>query len=85
MSVDTVLSDTRQFIVRNFLVGGDDGKLSVESSLLGEGIMDSTGILELVSHLEQTYGISVLDEEMTADNLDSVAKIAAYVQRKVKG
>ena len=82
MSVDTVLSDTRQFIVESFLVGHDDGKLSDEVSLLGEGIIDSTGILELVNHVEKTYGISVLDEEMTAENLDSVAKIAEFVRRK---
>jgi len=82
LNVDTVEQDTRQFIVETFLAKQDEGQLAEDASLLGEGIVDSTGILELIEHLEKTYGITVLDEEMTADNLDSIAKIAEFVRRK---
>jgi acyl carrier protein len=50
---------------------------------MDEGLIDSTGILELVSHLEESYGIEILEEELTPDNLDSVNRIAAYLTRKL--
>lgn len=71
----------RGFIVENFLLGSDHG-FSDEESLLDSGIMDSTGIMHIVAHLEETYGITIDDEELTADNLDSVRKIAQFVDRK---
>lgn len=71
----------RSFLVENYMFGRD---LTVadSSSLLEHGIIDSTGILELVAHLEETYGISVADDELIPDNLDSIANITAYVSRK---
>lgn len=71
----------RSFIVENFLLGKDHG-FSDDESLLDSGIMDSTGIMHIVAHLEETYTISIDDEELTADNLDSVQKIARFVDRK---
>ncbi len=73
--------NTRNFIVENFLFGQEDG-LTDEASLLAQGIVDSTGVLELVAHLEQAYGIKVKDDELVPDNLDSINAIVAYVQRK---
>ncbi len=83
MDSTAILRETREFIAANFLAHGDDGKFANDASLLGEGLIDSTGILELVSHLETKYAIQVLDEEMTADNLDSVVKIAEFVRSKL--
>jgi acyl carrier protein len=70
----------RDFIQRNFFVSG---ALSDEDSLLDLGIIDSTGVLEVVGFVESEFGVSVLDEEMLPDNLDSIARIAAYVARKL--
>jgi len=76
------VGDVRSFVVSNYLLGREDG-LSNDDSFQDQGIIDSTGILELVSHLERTYGIEVLDEELNPDNLDSVNKIASYLTRKL--
>jgi acyl carrier protein len=69
----------RAFIKQNFFVSGD---LADDVSLLDRGIIDSTGVLELVAFLETEFGVRVLDEEMLPENLDSVARIAAYLERK---
>lgn len=71
----------RSFIVENFLFG-NDGDLSDDSSFLDEGIIDSTGVLELVSFLEEEFGIAVKDEELIPENLDSIANVVAYLERK---
>jgi acyl carrier protein len=79
----TIEQDVRQFVISNFLFGEDNGSLTANESFLENGIIDSTGVLELVSFLEQTYTIKVRDEELVPDNLDSLQKVAAFVQRKV--
>ena len=71
----------RQFLGKNFYLP-DPASLRDDTSLLDQGIIDSTGVLELVGFLEDTFGISVLDNETLAENLDSIDRIAAYVQRK---
>ena len=71
----------RAFVVDNFLYG-DDENLDDNSSFLEEGIIDSTGILELVTHLEETYKIFVEDEELVPENLDSIAKVLRYILKK---
>jgi len=76
------VGEVRSFVVVNYLLGRQDG-LSDDDSFQEQGIIDSTGILELVSHLEQTYGIEVLDEELIPDNLDTINRIAAYLTRKL--
>ena len=72
----------RTFIVENFLFGQDNG-LSDSQSFLDAGIIDSTGILELVVFLENTYRISVTDAELIPDNLDSIQKVSNYLQTKL--
>jgi acyl carrier protein len=69
----------RDYIDSNFLLGAS---YSDTDSLLDLHILDSTGVLELILFLEENWGIQVADIEMVPDNLDSVAAIAAYVQRK---
>lgn len=71
----------RAFIVENFLFGSDEG-LTDSSSFMEEGIIDSTGILELIDFVEGNYDISVEDEEMIPENLDSINNLVAYVERK---
>ncbi len=71
----------KDFVVENFLFGDDDG-LTESTSFRDEGIVDSTGVLELVAFLEASFGISIEGEEYTPENLDSIEKIAAFVVRK---
>jgi len=71
----------RNFIIENFLFE-EDHNLKEDTSFLENGIIDSTGVLELVMFIEETYGISVEDDEIVPENLDSISKIAEYVQRK---
>ena len=72
----------REFVVENFLFGKDDG-LNEDTSFLDEGIIDSTGILELVSFLEEEFSISVEDEELIPENLDSILNVVAYLEKKI--
>ena len=72
----------RRFILDNFIVDGD-GNLGNEVSLLEEGIIDSTGVLELVAFIEETYHIKVQDEELVPENLDSVNNICKFIQNKI--
>ena len=74
--------EVRSFVVANYLLGRDDG-FSNDDSFLELGIIDSTGILELISHLENTYAIEVTDDELNPDNLDSINRITAYLARKL--
>jgi acyl carrier protein len=73
----------RKFIEDNFLFREDRDALAAEESLLDAGLIDSTGILELVAFLESEFGIAIEDAEIVPDNLDSVRAIAAYVRRKL--
>lgn len=73
--------EVRDFVVTNFLFG-NGAKLQDETSFLESGIIDSTGILELILHLESTYSISIQTHEMLPENLDSVVRVAAFVARK---
>jgi acyl carrier protein len=77
-----VIQTTRHFILQNFLFD-EDYRLGENASLLENSIIDSTGVLELVTFIEQTFGIEVKDQEITPDNLDSLASIAEYVRRKL--
>jgi acyl carrier protein len=73
----------RQHIVDNFLYTGDGSSLGNDQSLLESGIVDSTGVLELVFFVEETFGIKVKDEELVPRNFDAIAKLAAYVRTKL--
>ncbi len=76
------VGEVRSFVIANYLLGREDG-FSSDDSFLEHGIIDSTGILELISHVEETYGIEVADDELNPDNFDSINRIAAYLTRKI--
>jgi acyl carrier protein len=76
-----VVSTIRQFIIDNFLFE-ENGNLDESTSFLETGIIDSTGILELVTFLEESFGVIVEDEEMIPENLDSIANLVGYLERK---
>ncbi len=71
----------RSFIVDNFLFGDDRG-LHDDSSFLDEGIIDSTGIMQLVAFLGEEFLVSIEDRELIPDNLDSINKVTAFIERK---
>ncbi len=75
------LDIVRAFIVENFLFG-DDRRIGPETDFLENGILDSTGVLELVGFLEEKFGIRVEDDEVVPDNLNSLEKIVRYIARK---
>ena len=72
----------RNFILENFILEKPEDLVDDES-LLEKGIMDSTGVLELVAFLESTYEIKVEDEELVPENLDSIRNIVNYLERKL--
>ena len=75
--------EIRKFIVDNFLFGDKRAKLGDSDSLLEKGIIDSTGVLELVTHIEQTYKIKVEDEDLVPANLDSINNLVKFLERKL--
>lgn len=82
-AVARLVSEIRGFVSENFLYddGGEEG-LSKDDSFMEKGIIDSTGILEIVAFVEESYGISVQDDELIPENLDSIEKLAVFVARK---
>jgi acyl carrier protein len=71
----------RDFVTSNFYVA-DPKSLEDRTSLLDQGIIDSTGVLEVIMFIESTFGVTVEDAEMLPENLDSIERIAAFVARK---
>jgi acyl carrier protein len=72
----------KTFIQNNFLLGDKNRAIKKDESFLQNGIIDSTGVLELVNFIEETYKIKVEDEELVPENLDSIQNLIAYIQRK---
>lgn len=72
----------KDFIIENFLFGDGDG-VDEDTSFLEEGILDSTGVLELITFLEKEFSIKVNDEELIPENLDSINLVAAFLEKKL--
>lgn len=83
MKMEENKKQIREFITENFLFGNADG-LKDDTSFLEEGIIDSTGVLELVTFLEEEFSIKVADEDLVPENLDSINNVTAYLQRKLE-
>jgi acyl carrier protein len=81
--MQSIEQEIRQFITDNFLFG-EEANLSDDDSLLEHGIIDSTGVLELVAFLEDRYAIEIPDSELIPTNLDSVNCLARFINRKVR-
>ncbi len=72
----------RQFILENYLFTDDEGELSNDDSFLDLGIIDSTGIMEVVLFVEQQFGFEVDDEDLLPENLDTISNLVAFVAAK---
>jgi acyl carrier protein len=79
----TKTTDLRMFIVDNFLFGEDD-QITDQTPLVESGIVDSTGILEIIGFIETTYRVAVKDDEVIPDNFSNLASMDAYLQEKLR-
>ena len=77
-----IATKIKTFIHDNFLLGDKKKMINEDESFLQNGIIDSTGVLELVNFIEDTYNIKVEDEELVPENLDSIKNLIAYISRK---
>ena len=77
-----IKAELRRYIEDNFIMGAGGVALADADSFLEHHVLDSTGFLELIGHIEETYGIRVLDDEMVPENLDSLQAAADFVARK---
>lgn len=78
----SIRDDLRKYVLENCLFTDDGSRLNDADSFLETGILDSTGILEIILFVEETFGIKVSDDEMVPDNLDSIDCLVAYIERK---
>lgn len=79
--MDPTKDVVRSFVINNFLFGNGAG-LDDEASFLEEGIIDSTGVLELIAFIEETYSISIHDKELIPENLDSIKNVVGFINTK---
>jgi acyl carrier protein len=74
----------RDYIVENFLFGDTETEFSDKDSFMEKGIIDSTGILEVITYIEENFNIKIEDHELIPENLDSISNIVSFIDRKVK-
>jgi acyl carrier protein len=85
MTRDQIIARMRSFIEENFLYMRSDYELQDDTSLLGGGIVDSMGVMEVVAFLEEEFGVVVADEDVTEENLGSIGAIATYLVERGVG
>ena len=78
----SVENQVREYVATNFMFSDNGYSLPDDASFLEEGVVDSTGVLELVMFVEETFGVSVEDQEIVPENFDSVSRLAAYIRQK---
>jgi len=83
ITLENMAKELRQFIVDNFLFGRDK-PFSNEDSLIENGLIDSTGVLELIAFLEEKYDIRMEQAEIVPDNLDSIQRLSDFIRRKLR-
>ncbi len=80
--MELIKEKIREYIVQNFLFGDTETQFSDDDSFMEQGIIDSTGILELIQFIEREFGIKVNDDEILPANLDSLNNLENYIKRK---
>lgn len=80
--MNPIQQDLRKFVVDTFLFGTDDDQLSNDDSFLENGLIDSMGILNLITYVETRYGIRVADSDLVSEHWDSISRITAFVTSK---
>lgn len=79
---DDIKKKLRDFVAETFMVGDENENLGDSDSFMQTGIIDSTGVLELASFVEQEFNLTIEDDEMTPSNLDSIESLAGFIARK---
>lgn len=79
-----IVEQLRSFVVENFLFGQKDS-LTNDTDFFKKGIIDSTGIVELISYIEMTFNFTIADEELTIENFSSINKVSDFVKQKLNG
>lgn len=82
MSKEEILNTISWYIKKNFLYD-EKKELNIQASLYETGVIDSMGTIELISFLESNYNIKFDDDELTAENFDSIEKIATFLDKKL--
>jgi acyl carrier protein len=82
---DQILARLRGFVEENFLYMRPDFELKNDQSLMGNGIVDSMGVMEMIQFLEEEFGVEVSDEEITEDNLGSLDAVTGFVVKRGSG
>ena len=80
----SVTAELRRFLLENYLFTDDDSALDNTASFLETGLLDSTGMMELVMHIEDTFSVTIADDEMVPENLDSVDQASVFVLSKTQ-
>jgi acyl carrier protein len=80
--MNQIEQELREFVIDTFLFGGEDAKLSNDDSFIEMGVIDSMGILNLVSFVESKYGVEVANADLVPEIWDSVSRIARFVTSK---
>lgn len=80
--MEPIAQQIREFVISNFLFGQNGDSLADDQSFLETGIIDSTGVLELIGFVEERFGVSVADHEIVPANLDSVNQLVGFIARK---
>jgi acyl carrier protein len=78
----SIRASLRRYVLENHLFTDDESRLKDNDSFLETGILDSTGIMELILFVEETHQLKVTDDEMVPENLDSIDNLVAYIERK---
>ena len=84
-SPESIEQEVRQFLRDNFPLSADGVVLGSDDSLIEVGVIDSTGVLELIGFIEERYEVTIADEEVLPENLDSIANITRFVGEKTTG
>ena len=84
-NAESIEQEVRQFLRDNFPLSADGVVLERDDSLIEVGVIDSTGVLELIGFIEERYEIAIADEEVLPENLDSIASITRFVGEKTAG
>ncbi len=79
-----IKSNIKRFVINNFLFGSEGNPFNEDDSFLENGIIDSTGVLELIEYIEKKYNIKCEDEELIPENLDSLNNVTSYVMGKIR-
>ncbi|HID21984.1 MAG TPA: acyl carrier protein [Planctomycetaceae bacterium] len=82
--MESLDQEIRDFVRENFLFGDESETLEDDTSFLEQGFIDSTGVLELVTFLEQRFGIEIADDELVPENLESIRRVVAFVESKLQ-